>query len=206
MASCVTRLVISFSSCFAGGVFIAACLLDLMPDVEEGFAEVLKKIKDQYKVDLDYPVAQFVIVFGFFVILTIEQTVLHFQEQWALDAEREPLLSRRRRPSAGSTSSYSSTQGHSHHHHQHRGELVQGVSNEVHQEHDGHSHGHSHAVFNHSSMSLGLNIAQSDLSVKAFVWSNVLFSLSSPVGVAIGGLIPVINNFINVTNSRHCSL
>ena len=146
------RLVISFSSCFAGGVFIAACLLDLMPDVEEGFAEVLKKIKDQYKVDLDYPVAQFVIVFGFFVILTIEQTVLHFQEQWALDAEREPLLSRRRRPSAGSTSSYSSTQGHSHHHHQHRGELVQGVSNEVHQEHDGHSHGHSHAVFNHSSM------------------------------------------------------
>jgi len=222
------RLVISFSSCFAGGVFIAACLLDLMPDVEESFTEVLKKIKDQYKVDLDYPVAQFVIVFGFFVILTIEQTVLHFQEQWALDAEREPLLSRRRRPSAGSTSSYSSTQGHSH---QHRGELVQGVSNEVHQEHDGHSHGHSHAVFNHSSMrsvmlllalsfhsvfeglaiglqkssshmmtvfiavithkavmafSLGLNIAQSDLSVKAFVWSNVLFSLSSPVGVAIG--------------------
>ena len=171
------------------------------------------------------------------------------QEQWALDAEREPLLSHRRRPSAGSTSSYSSTQGHNnHHHHQHRGvDVVQGVSNEVHQGHDGHSHGHSHAVFNHSSLrsvmlllalsfhsvfevanlqvqlfnqhfllqglaiglqdstshmmtvfiavithkavmafSLGLNIAQSDLSVKAFIWSNVLFSLSSPVGVAIG--------------------
>merc|ERR1712130_391118 len=183
--------------------------------------------------DLDYPVAQFVIVFGFFVILTVEQTVLHFQEQWALDAEREPLLSRRRRPSVGSTSSYSSTQGHSHHHHhQHSGgvEAVQGISNEVHHGHDGPSHGHSHVVFNHSSLrsvmlllalsfhsvfeglaiglqdstshmmtvfiavithkavmafSLGLNIAQSDLSVKAFVWSNVLFSLSSPLGVAI---------------------
>ena len=165
------RLVISFSSCFAGGVFIAACLLDLMPDVEESFSKVLDEIKDQYKVDLDYPVAQFVIVFGFFVILTVEQTVLHFQvlkplvlvwfycnpslqEQWALDAEREPLLSHRRRPSAGSTSSYSSTQGHNnHHHHQHRGvDVVQGVSNEVHQGHDGHSHGHSHAVFNHSSL------------------------------------------------------
>jgi len=230
------RLVISFSSCFAGGVFIAACLLDLMPDVEESFSKVLEDIKDQYKVDLDYPVAQFVIVFGFFVILTVEQTVLHFQEQWALDAEREPLLSHRRRPSVGSTSSYSSTQGHSHHHHHHHrggGEPVQGVSNDAHhQDHDGHSHGHSHtAVFNHSSLrsvmlllalsfhsvfeglaiglqdssshmmtvfiavithkavmafSLGLNIAQSDLSVKAFVWSNVLFSLSSPVGVAIG--------------------
>ena len=65
------------------------------------------------------------------------------------------------------------------------------------------------AVITHKAVmafSLGLNIAQSDLSVKAFVWSNVLFSLSSPVGVAIGGLIPVINNFINVINSRHCSL
>merc|ERR1719347_1361127 len=214
------RLVISFSSCFAGGVFIAACLLDLLPDVEESFKKVLDEIKDQYKVDFDYPVAQFVIVFGFFVILTIEQTVLHFQEQWALDAEREPLLSRRRRNSNGSTSSYSSMQGHIHHH--------------QHSDHDhghSHSHGHSHAVFNHSSLrsimllialsfhsvfeglaiglqnntthlmtvfiavithkavmafSLGLNIAQSDLSVKAFVWSNILFSLASPLGVAIG--------------------
>merc|ERR1719350_2327234 len=226
------RLVISFSSCFAGGVFISACLLDLLPDVEESFSKVLEDIKDQYKVDFDYPVAQFVIVFGFFVILTVEQTVLHFQEQWALDAEREPLLSRRRRPSVGSTSSYSSTQGHNHHHHQHSGgvEAVQGISNEVHQGHDG-GHGHSHAVFNHSSLrsvmlllalsfhsvfeglaiglqnstshmmtvfiavithkavmafSLGLNIAQSELSVKAFVWSNILFSLASPLGVAIG--------------------
>jgi len=45
------------------------------------------------------------------------------------------------------------------------------------------------AVITHKAVmafSLGLNIAQSDLSVKAFVWSNVLFSLSSPVGVAIG--------------------
>ena len=49
------------------------------------------------------------------------------------------------------------------------------------------------AVITHKAVmafSLGLNIAQSDLSVKAFVWSNVLFSLSSPVGVAIGGRVP----------------
>jgi hypothetical protein len=31
---------ISFSSCFAGGVFIAACLLDLLPDVEEKIDQV----------------------------------------------------------------------------------------------------------------------------------------------------------------------
>ena len=34
------RLVISFASCFAGGVFIAACLLDLLPDVEEKIQQV----------------------------------------------------------------------------------------------------------------------------------------------------------------------
>ena len=31
---------ISFCSCFSGGVFIAACLLDLLPDVEEKILEV----------------------------------------------------------------------------------------------------------------------------------------------------------------------
>merc|ERR1719470_383557 len=34
------RMLISFSSCFAGGVFIAACLLDLLPDVEEKISQV----------------------------------------------------------------------------------------------------------------------------------------------------------------------
>ena len=45
------------------------------------------------------------------------------------------------------------------------------------------------AVITHKAVmafSLGLNIAQSELSVKAFVWSNILFSLASPLGVAIG--------------------
>ena len=31
---------ISLCSCFSGGVFIAACLLDLLPDVEEKISEV----------------------------------------------------------------------------------------------------------------------------------------------------------------------
>ena len=33
---------------------------------------------------------------------------------------------------------------------------------------------------------IGLNIAASDLSRKSFVWSNVLFSLASPIGILIG--------------------
>jgi len=227
------RMLISFSSCFAGGVFIAACLLDLLPDVEEKISEVLAEIKDQYNVDLDYPVAQFIMVFGFFLILTIEQSVLHFQEQWMQDEEREPLLSRSRQASIGSYHSSHSHQHASHHHHQGSEPAMTGVSNTAHHAHDGH-HNHSHighGVFQHSSLrsimlllalsfhsvfegiaiglqdnsaqlisifiavivhkavmafSLGLNIAQSDLSVKSFVISNVLFSIASPVGVGIG--------------------
>ena len=38
------RAVISFSSCFSGGVFMGACLLDLIPDVEE----IFKKVSHRY--------------------------------------------------------------------------------------------------------------------------------------------------------------
>ena len=70
---------ISFANCFSGGVFIAACLLDLFPDVQEQIAKVLKEIQDVYNVDLHYPVSEFIMVLGFFIILFIEQSVLHFQ-------------------------------------------------------------------------------------------------------------------------------
>eukprot|EP00092_Neocalanus_flemingeri_P035308 GFUD01038417.1.p1 GENE.GFUD01038417.1~~GFUD01038417.1.p1 ORF type:complete len:375 (-),score=91.03 GFUD01038417.1:237-1361(-) len=228
------RMLISFSSCFSGGVFIAACLLDLLPDVEAKISDVLSEIKTQYKVDLDYPVAQFIMVFGFFLILLIEQTVLHFQEQWLQEEEREPLLSRSRQASIGSYHSSHSHQHSAHHHHQGSSEpAMTGVSNQAHHSNDGHhNHSHmSHGVFQHTSLraimllvalsfhsvfegiaiglqdnsaqlisifiavivhkavmafSLGLNIAQSNLSVKSFVISNILFSVSSPIGVGIG--------------------
>jgi len=227
------RMLISFSSCFAGGVFIAACLLDLLPDVEEKIRQVLEEIKSEYHVDLDYPVAQFIMVFGFFLILTIEQSVLHFQEQWSQEEEREPLLSRSRQASIGSHHSSHIHQHADHHHHDYVEGAMTGVSSQAHHSHDGHhNHSHiSHGVFQHSSLrsvmlllalsfhsvfegiaiglqensaqlmsifiavivhkavmafSLGLNIAQSDLSVKSFVLSNIMFSISSPIGVGIG--------------------
>ena len=70
---------ISFANCFSGGVFIAACLLDLFPEVQEQIEKVLKKIQDDYDVDVDYPVSEFIMVLGFFLILFIEQMVLQFQ-------------------------------------------------------------------------------------------------------------------------------
>merc|ERR1719402_473454 len=254
------KTIISFASCFAGGVFIAACLLDLFPEVQEQITSVLEQIKDVYHVDLDYPVSEFIMVLGFFLILLIEQTVLHFQESWiAEEEERQPLLgganNRRYDSHQHSHGSYQNSPGGHHQHgqddhqredlhvhHQHD-ELhvhvtpettsLTGVSNEVHHANDGHhDHNHiSHGVFEHSALrsilllvalsfhsvfeglsiglqktndqlisifiavivhkavmafSLGLNIAQSNLSVKSFVLSNIIFSVASPIGMGIG--------------------
>lgn len=249
------KTIISFASCFAGGVFIAACLLDLFPEVQEQITSVLEQIKDVYHVDLDYPVSEFIIVLGFFLILIIEQTVLHFQESWiAEEEERQPLLggsSNNRRYDSQETYQHQHSHGsyqHQHsqdsHHagHQHDDLHVHvtpettsltGVSNEVHHANDGHhDHDHiSHGVFEHSALrsilllvalsfhsvfeglsiglqktndqlisifiavivhkavmafSLGLNIAQSNLSVRSFIVSNIIFSIASPIGLGIG--------------------
>jgi len=228
------RSVISFSSCFSGGVFMGACLLDLIPDVEEIFKKVLCDVKAEYGVEVTFPVAPFSVVLGFGLILIIEQAVLHFQEQLVVRVreERQPLIH--------------STPGHNHRGRR-TGSVVQGVSDEVHHDGDGHTdHQHiNHGAFQHSSLrsilllialsfhsvfeglaiglqtetremlaifmavmmhkavmafSLGLNIAQSSLSVRAFVFSSITFSLSSPLGVAIGiglsGLPPSISQQI----------
>jgi len=201
------KLAISFSSCFAGGVFLGACLLDLLPEVEEVFEGVMESAKREY------PVAQLTVGIGFLIILFIEQTVAHFQEKWH-DEERQPLLA-------------SQKSGQSH-------DFDNSVSEEIHQSGaDGH-HDHSHLpqeAFQHSalrslmlllalsfhgvfeglavglqqsssemlsltiavvvheaimSFSLGLSLAQSGLSIKSFVVSNLLHCVSSPLGVAIG--------------------
>ena len=38
------QVVISFCSCFAGGIFIGALLLDLLPEVQEIFEKVQLKV------------------------------------------------------------------------------------------------------------------------------------------------------------------
>jgi len=135
------RMTISYCSCFAGGVFIGACLLDLLPDVEEKVGEVMKQIKEAYDVEVEYPVSQFIMVLGFLLILLIEQSVLHFQEQWLAELEREPLLSRSRRPSTGSYGSI------------HDNDAVTPILHEAHSSVDGHSHSHvGHGVFQHSAL------------------------------------------------------
>ena len=76
------KKIVSFSSCFSGGVFIGACILDLFPDVHEAMDHVLDEIEEKYHTKIDYPVAGFVICCGFFLVLIIEQIILECKESW----------------------------------------------------------------------------------------------------------------------------
>jgi len=180
--------------------------------VEKSFQKVFKEIQDEYNVDLDYPVAQFVLVFGFFLILCIEQTVLHFQEKWEAETERAPLLSQSENLSYGSITDTDNDDRDSHHRDSHQDHTVQAVNKHsslrsvlllialsFHSVFEGLAIGLQEnarsllslfiAVTVHKaimSFSLGLNLAQSNLSIKSFIISNILFSISSPTGVGIG--------------------
>ena len=214
------RRLLSLCSCFSGGVFIGACMLDLFPEAEEKMDEILEEVKIQYGVELDYPVTNLLICCGFFMILTLEQGAMGLKERWAArrhSGETQPLL-------------------HTHHEY----EALSGVSGEDHHHHHAH-----HAVLQHSTLrslmllialsfhsvfegiaiglqdnsgdllsiflavmvhkalmafSLGLNMAQSDLSLKSFILSNIVFTLASPLGIMVGilmtGLPPSLPNDI----------
>lgn len=231
------RMFISFCSCFAGGVFFGACILDLLPDVREQMDQVKSEIKEQYKVDLTWlPAAELIMGLGFWLILFIEQFVLQVQENVGQEQEREPLLASSGR--RGSIGSYHSTHSHQHgehHHHHHQVPAAQQISSHSHHSHDGHHHHHHHhidqgvfqntplraamlllalsfhsvfegiaiglqntdaklvsiflAVISHKAVmafSLGLNIAQSNISRMKFTSSIIMFSISSPIGVGLG--------------------
>ena len=176
-----------------------------------------QEIKTEYNVDIDYPLAQFIVCCGFFLILIVEQLVSSMQDSWTGQREeREPLLR------AGTPGvSYQST-----------APTIAELPDDVHHPTDGHGHSHlSHPALQQTSLrsvmlllalslhsvfegvaiglqdnssqllslfiavivhkavmafSLGLNIAQSSLSQKNFVISNVIFSLASPLGLLLG--------------------
>ena len=94
--------VISVLSCYAAGVFLATCLLDLFPAVEDK----IEKALDRAGIYTSYPVSEFLMAFGLFLLLVIEQIVLvakenHEQKQKATprNGEQKPLLT-----SSGSSS------------------------------------------------------------------------------------------------------
>ncbi|NXI63410.1 S39A3 protein, partial [Anseranas semipalmata] len=72
-----SKKVIALCNSFGGGVFLATCFNALLPAVREKLDEVLK----QGNVTTDYPVAETIMMVGFFVTVFVEQLVLTFQKE-----------------------------------------------------------------------------------------------------------------------------
>ncbi|KAK6053624.1 hypothetical protein COOONC_08871, partial [Cooperia oncophora] len=63
----------SFIACMGGGVFLATCMLDLLPDAIESF--------EKSGFDSNFPIAEAAVAGGLLLVLTIEQVVLTLQER-----------------------------------------------------------------------------------------------------------------------------
>ncbi|XP_059357986.1 zinc transporter ZIP1 [Carassius carassius] len=102
------KAVLSFVGCFAGGVFLSACLLDIIPNYLSDIHEELKK----QGLDGGFPLAEFIMACGFFTVLILEKTVLSCTEGHG-DEETAPLLA----PAGHGHHSLNSLEGSGHHTH-----------------------------------------------------------------------------------------
>ncbi|KAJ8247492.1 hypothetical protein GJAV_G00247030 [Gymnothorax javanicus] len=80
------QVVLSVISCFAGGVFLAACLLDIIPDYLSDIGAAL----EERELKSDFPVPEFIMATGFFMVLILERIVVNFGSHRG--EESAPLL------------------------------------------------------------------------------------------------------------------
>ena len=71
------KQLVSLCTCFAGGAFFASSMLELLPTVQEDFKAVFKSAS----IKMQYPIAEFGISIGFFLILTVEQIIHVLKEK-----------------------------------------------------------------------------------------------------------------------------
>ncbi|KAL7405503.1 hypothetical protein ABVT39_002064 [Epinephelus coioides] len=197
------RTVLSLISCFAGGVFLAACLLDIIPD----YLSDINAALDSQKVERNFPLPEFIMAAGFFTVLILERLVLNCRERAGSHEERAPLIQDNRN-------------GHGHGHGHGTSPDLESSSHHVHVDFQAHSPFRSfmlflslslHSVF--EGLAIGLQSTDSkvleiciailvhksiivfSLSVKlvqsavAPLWVAAyigVFAMMSPIGIAIG--------------------
>ncbi|KAG7487828.1 hypothetical protein MATL_G00027870 [Megalops atlanticus] len=71
------RKILALSNSFGGGVFLATCFNALLPAVREKVEDVLKLVKIQ----TNYPLAETMMMLGFFLTVFVEQAVLTFRKE-----------------------------------------------------------------------------------------------------------------------------
>ncbi|XP_068127290.1 zinc transporter ZIP3 [Hyperolius riggenbachi] len=72
-----SQRILALCNSFAGGVFLATCFNALLPAVREKFEEVLKIVN----ITTDYPLAETIMLVGFFLTVFVEQAILTFQKE-----------------------------------------------------------------------------------------------------------------------------
>ncbi|NXG39703.1 S39A3 protein, partial [Dromaius novaehollandiae] len=72
-----SKKVIALCNSFGGGVFLATCFNALLPAVRDKLSEVLS----QGNMTTDYPVAETIMMVGFFMTVFVEQLILTFQKE-----------------------------------------------------------------------------------------------------------------------------
>ncbi|XP_054850924.1 zinc transporter ZIP1 [Eublepharis macularius] len=87
-SSATRNKVLSLVSCFAGGVFLATCLLDLIPDYLSSINEALANLG----ITLFFPLQEFILAMGFFLVLIMEQIVLAYKDPSGSLEETQALL------------------------------------------------------------------------------------------------------------------
>ncbi|XP_063173292.1 zinc transporter ZIP1 [Candoia aspera] len=82
------RKTLSLVSCFAGGIFLGTCLLDLVPNYLASINEALNDLR----ITLHFPLQEFILAMGFFLVLVLEQIVLAYKDPSGSLEETEALL------------------------------------------------------------------------------------------------------------------
>ncbi|XP_036951184.1 zinc transporter ZIP1 [Acanthopagrus latus] len=195
------RTVLSLISCFAGGVFLAACLLDIIPDyLSDIHAEL-----DARMVETTFPLPEFIMAAGFFTVLILERIVMNCREMRGAAEERAPLISDNRNGHGHGHGTSPDLEGSGHHVHvdfqAHSSfrSLMLFLSLSLHSVFEGLAIGLQStdskvleiciAILVHKSIivfSLSVKLVQSavpPLWVAAYIG---VFALMSPIGIAIG--------------------
>ncbi|KAM3728909.1 Zinc transporter ZIP1 [Dirofilaria immitis] len=79
--------VLSLISVFGGGVFLATCLLDLLPDARKS----LRRIEDMQRITYHYPIMEIFVAVGFLLVLSTEQIAVFIRERHGT-ADMENLI------------------------------------------------------------------------------------------------------------------
>ncbi|XP_064411092.1 zinc transporter ZIP1-like [Latimeria chalumnae] len=193
------QLILRFISCFAAGVFLSACLLDIIPDY---LSDITEQLKEQH-ITMDYPVAEIILAGGFFLVFFIEQMVLYLKDRQS--NENTPLLSSQGGSDTLQYNSHNELDSHGRHGHMDFNahspfcSLVLLTSLSFHSLFEGLAIGLQEkndrvleiciAVLIHKSIivfSLSIKLMQSNVRLFWLVACIVGFAVMSPLGIAVG--------------------